>query len=86
MSCWLLSPQRPEKASQFQHMNVTIHAMKPTEADLCFVSEAVQRNTKYITLCTRQHSYSIKHLFVPLADECTVIGTLPPERCYCFQR
>lgn len=45
MSCRLLSPQRPEKASQFQHMNVTMHAMKPTEADLCFVSEAVQKNT-----------------------------------------
>lgn len=41
MSCWLLSPQKIEKISQFQHTNVTIHAMKATEADLCFVSEAV---------------------------------------------
>lgn len=45
MSCWLLSAQRIEKTSQLQHMNVTIHAMKATEADLCFVSEAVQRST-----------------------------------------
>lgn len=42
MSCWLLSLQKTEKPSQVQHMNVTIHAMKATEADPCFASEAVQ--------------------------------------------
>jgi len=41
-----LSPQKGwKKNSQFQHMNVTIHTVKPAEAELCFIYEAVQRKT-----------------------------------------
>lgn len=45
LAAFPLSQQRIEKVSQFQHMNVTIHAVKPAEAELCFISEAVQKNT-----------------------------------------